>query len=188
MIVALLGNKGHGKDTFAGLLVHHLGFSAIAFGDALYTETARRHGVSVEFLRERATKESPSERLGGLSPRQALQSLGMAAREADPEVWIHPVRRFIGKQSGHGGVVITDVRLPNEARFAQSVGAVFARVRRPGLPPSGDAHITETALAAFPCDIEIVNREQDPDGMLAQWLEFARQRDLPIDEPRSARL
>ncbi len=188
MIVALLGNKGHGKDSFAGLLVRHLGFSAIAFGDALYTETARRYGVSVEFLRERATKESPSERLGGLSPRQALQRLGMAAREADPEVWIHPVRRFVAEQSGHGGVVITDVRLPNEARFAQSVDAVFVRIRRPGLPPSGDAHITETALAAFPCDLEIVNREDDPDGMLAQWLEFARQSDPMCEALRSARL
>ncbi len=62
-IIGLLGVKGSGKDTCAGYLVSLKGFRRIGFADALYQEVADAYGVTVDFLGNRETKETPLERL-----------------------------------------------------------------------------------------------------------------------------
>ena len=58
-VIGLLGAKGVGKDTLAGLLAERLGFRCTSFAAALYEEVSDAYGVCVEFLRGRETKESP---------------------------------------------------------------------------------------------------------------------------------
>lgn len=58
-IVGLLGIRGAGKDTCALSLVNACGFTRAAFADSLYQEVAEAFGVSVEFLANRDTKETP---------------------------------------------------------------------------------------------------------------------------------
>lgn len=58
-LIGLLGVKGAGKDTAANFLVEKHGFRRIAFGDRVYAELAEAFGVTVEFLGNRETKETP---------------------------------------------------------------------------------------------------------------------------------
>lgn len=58
-IIGLLGVKGSGKDTAASFLIASRGYRRIGFADALYREAAVAFGVTVEFLGNRNTKETP---------------------------------------------------------------------------------------------------------------------------------
>jgi hypothetical protein len=62
-VIGLLGVKGAGKDTAAAILIEKFGFQRVAFADALYREAAEAFGVTVEFLGNRDTKESPLDEL-----------------------------------------------------------------------------------------------------------------------------
>lgn len=62
MLIGLLGLKGSGKDTAAGILAGH-GFLRMAFADELYVEAAAAYSVTPHFLSRRDTKETPLERL-----------------------------------------------------------------------------------------------------------------------------
>ena len=122
MIIGLTGAAGSGKDSVADILVAERGFHRIAFADALYDEVSTAFNVSVEFLKNRETKEKRSPRLslghcmdgdfarvvretrhGGnrpighssipYSPRQILQWWGTDYRRAQREsYWIDKVR------------------------------------------------------------------------------------------------
>jgi hypothetical protein len=58
-VIGLLGAKGAGKDTVAGLLSERLGFQCLSFAAALYEEVSSAYGVRVGLLQGRDTKESP---------------------------------------------------------------------------------------------------------------------------------
>ena len=62
MLIGLIGLKGSGKDTAAGILAEH-GFIRMAFADELYKEVAAAYEVTPEFLSDRDRKETPLERL-----------------------------------------------------------------------------------------------------------------------------
>lgn len=57
-VVGLVGLRGAGKDTAAQVLLEQ-GWRRAAFADALYLEVAAAFGVTVEFLQNRDTKETP---------------------------------------------------------------------------------------------------------------------------------
>lgn len=63
MLLGLIGAKGSGKDTLALHLVKNFGFTRLAFADKLYQEVAEAFGVTVEFLQNRETKETPTSAL-----------------------------------------------------------------------------------------------------------------------------
>ena len=166
-IIGLSAKKRHGKDTLGRLLAQH-GYRRIAFADALYEEVAHRYGVSVATLQHPLTKEMSLEALGGLSPRQALQQHGMEHRAQDAEYWVRRVEQAVDECPGQRWV-ITDVRLPNEAEWAESHG-ILVRVTRPGLPPDNDTHISETALDNWPFRYRVTNHENQSESMLEQLL------------------
>lgn len=62
-VVGLIGLKGSGKDTCAQYLVEEKEFKRAAFADKLYKEVAEAFNVSVEFLGNRDTKETPLKEL-----------------------------------------------------------------------------------------------------------------------------
>jgi hypothetical protein len=159
VIIGLTGRPGSGKDSCAHALLP-LGFRSIAFADALRAEIAQAWGVDVRMLTDRATKEVPllalaismcndprflhwATRCGHSlyeprSPRWVLQRWGSDfRREQDPDYWVCIVRRWAGRKIGVGlhRIVITDVRLPNEAALVRDLGGKLVRVHRPDLPP-----------------------------------------------------
>ncbi|WP_295378451.1 AAA family ATPase [uncultured Pseudacidovorax sp.] len=58
-LIALTGYAGVGKDTVADLLVTHLGFRKLAFGDALRAEVAEGFGIELAYLTHPSTKHLP---------------------------------------------------------------------------------------------------------------------------------
>lgn len=64
LVLGLAGQAGCGKDTVADYLVRRYGFRKFAFSDRLYSEVAEAYGLEDQsLLRDRATKEVPTERL-----------------------------------------------------------------------------------------------------------------------------
>jgi len=117
-ILGLAGPAGVGKDTVADHLVKAYGFVKFAFSDALYAEVQEAYGLPDQsLLRDRATKEEPTERLAlvncqsdefigaaiqhiahesrhlhdrPLSPRRILQIWGTQYRRVqNPHYWLN---------------------------------------------------------------------------------------------------
>ncbi len=61
MIIALTGPAGCGKDTTALILQEQYSFSVVSFSAELYRQVADAYGVDESFLRNRKTKEIPSD-------------------------------------------------------------------------------------------------------------------------------
>jgi hypothetical protein len=158
-VIGLIGHPGSGKDSCAAALAP-LGFRNVAFADALRAEVANAWRVDLRMLTDRATKEVPLPALAiGMcndprflhwavyfghslydprSPRWVLQRWGSDfRRNQDPDYWVRIVRRWAGRQIGIGldHMVITDVRLPNEAALVRDLGGRLVRVHRPDLSP-----------------------------------------------------
>lgn len=82
------------------------------------------------------------------SPRWLMQQWGSFRRQTDPDYWVTHVRRWLHYQRGHHhhDLVITDVRMANEATMVRAEGGFIVRVHRPmlaGLPPETAGHESE---------------------------------------------
>jgi hypothetical protein len=182
-IIGLTGHAGAGKDTCATLM-QRCGFISVAFADALRREICQAWGVNYELLTDRDAKELP---LGSLaigmcqnaqflrfavhnghslydprSPRWLMQHWGTEFRRAqDPAYWVNQVHAFVKYQLGAGrhDIVITDVRMPNEAALVRMLGGHVVRVHRPGVPrmQPGTADHASERHEALTSDAEIHN-------------------------------
>ncbi len=190
-VIGLLGVKGSGKDTCAQYLIDQLGFRRIGFADALYKEVADAFGVTVAFLGNRDTKETPLPELA-LS-RCADQAFVTAVAEelgwtqTTPELLAQPQSpRFVLQLWGteyrrRRGVdsywldqvkaaiesnptvsfVVTDVRFLNEFRFIAEQGGVRVRIRRPELEAREAAERAKFGRAAHPSETELLTVTTD---------------------------
>lgn len=158
-VIGMLGKRGCGKDTVAGLLTERYGFVRLAFADELKKEVAEHYGVSVDLLNDRVLKEVPQValnprrnalrkipvlsllttslfdvlwRAGAKSPRDVMQAWGMMRREQDgADYWVRKIDAHVSSQPGR--YVVSDVRLPNERDWVKGLGGVTVRVTRPAL-------------------------------------------------------
>jgi dephospho-CoA kinase len=160
--IALTGKLRSGKDTVAHHLYIKYGFNRVAFGDAL------KHNAHETFpWISQSTK-----------PRALYQQFGQLMREIDPDVWIKHAERAVNGAidfrvntgAERVGVVITDLRQPNEWQWAKDNGFTIIRVTAPDEVRIGRAiaagddfcendleHETEKAIDEFEVDAEIVN-------------------------------
>lgn len=123
LVLGLSGPAGSGKSAVAEYLVKRYGFLRFSFSDALYREVAAAFSLPDEsLLRDRTTKEVPTERLAlvdclddefigvavqhihgsrhpdnePLSPRQVLQWYGSEYRRVqDPDYWVKRAQDWI---------------------------------------------------------------------------------------------
>lgn len=175
LIIGLTGHAGAGKDTVADMLAGRA-WRRLAFADALRVEVAAAWHVDIRTLTDRVTKDTPLRalRVGNAdhrdwlmfasvqgwsllderSPRWVMQRWGEFRRLQNPDWWVRHVEVWLATQQreNHPGLVITDVRMPNEATMLKRAGAVLVRVHRPdaGLQaPDTVGHESEghTALA-----------------------------------------
>jgi dephospho-CoA kinase len=160
--IAFTAKLRAGKDTAA----HHLhirhGFDKVAFGDALKRIAHETFPWVSEFSK----------------PRALYQSVGQLMRQIDPDVWIKhaelAVKGVIDFNVNTGadmvGVVITDLRQPNEYEWARNNGFTIIRVSAPDedrllrAKLAGDdftetelEHETESHIDGFSVDYEIHN-------------------------------
>lgn len=173
ILIGIMGKKRSGKDTFAQALVDHHNFQRLAFADQLKEmaldldpivgpatlvnihPTERYHRLSrvIDLLGWEAAKDLvPGVR------SIALQGLGSAVRKQDPFFWVRTTMAAADaaitfeKRS----VVISDVRMPNEATEILDRGGYLVRITRDGVVDY-DSHESETALDDFGADFEIPN-------------------------------
>lgn len=182
MLIGLTGGVGTGKDEAAKVLVR-AGWHGMAFADALRIEVAEAWAVDIRLFVQRQQKEANTPQLQinlccnrgftswaehlGLdmrcprSPRWAMQAWGTWRRVNNPLHWVSHVEHWINYHHGTGQrhLVVSDVRLANEAAMVRWRGGYLVRVHRPGvpaLPADTAAHESEqhNTLAA---DIDLHN-------------------------------
>lgn len=118
------------------------------------------------------------EVLGGCTPdrtrRQILQAIGTEGfRAIDPDHWVKKAQEAVMgalEAPYNAGVVVTDVRFPNEAAMLQDMGGVVVEVVRVGATEGTKAsgHTSENALANFRPDLTIEAENGDLDGLRGQ--------------------
>lgn len=156
-LIGLTGQPGSGKDSCAEALRRH-GYESIAFADAVRAEIAQAWRIDQRMLSDRPTKEWPLPALAiGMcgdphflhwavynghslhEPRSArwlMQHWGTEYRRGqDPEYWVRIVERWVRTRAGVGRnhLVVTDVRMANEAALVRGLGGAIFRVHRPEL-------------------------------------------------------
>lgn len=165
LIIGLTGRAGSGKDSAAAYLCLRYGFVQTSFAEALKDTAAHlldAAGVDYAHLFEHALKEQPIAELHGASGRQILQTLGDWGRALHPDWWITILARRLGLDGGtasapvHARIVISDVRLPNEAAWLAARGGVLMRLHREQAG-AVRAHSTEQHVDSLPAGIELEN-------------------------------
>lgn len=155
MLIGLTGHAGAGKDSAAACLLASA-WRSIAFADALRVEIAAAWGLDVRLLTERSTKDLSRKPFAAgngnhrdwiayisthgesltqpRSPRWLMQRWGEFRRSQSVDWWVKHVQVWVQTQrySNHPGLVITDVRMPNEAHMLRGMGGWLVRVHRPG--------------------------------------------------------
>lgn len=131
--VALTGGMRSGKSTIA-YLIRTQDFSGLrqeSFGSGIRTiaDTYFNH-----LYEEEITGEFPFEDRKIIKPRNVLQQIGQLMRTIDEDVWIKQVE--LGIRSGEyfkgfNGVIIDDLRQPNEYEWAKRNGFVIIKVDTP---------------------------------------------------------
>jgi dephospho-CoA kinase len=160
--IALSGRLRSGKDTIANHLYIKYGFTSIAFGDALKKNAHDVFPWIYEWNK----------------PRALYQQFGQLMRQIEPDVWINHAERAVNGAIDFNvntgaekvGVVITDLRQPNEYDWCRANGFTIVRVVAPDEDriaraiAAGDdftvhdlTHETEMAIDGFACDFEVVN-------------------------------
>jgi hypothetical protein len=161
LLIGLTGLAGSGKDTVREILVHQHNFDGMAFADSIrdmLTALFESCGVKTEWMTERSLKEAVIPEFGA-SYRQMAQELGTGwGRAIDPDFWLKIAGAKVAMCGDYGGsgVVISDVRFPNEASWVKAQGGVIWRIIRPGVEPVR-AHASEDLIASLPYDYVIDN-------------------------------
>ncbi len=145
-LIGLAGKAGSGKDTAAAMLDGE----RFGFADPLYKAIAEMFGLDVEWMKDRANKDTVIEWIGK-SPRQLLQTLGTEWGRGciHRDIWVKIGLRkaesilWAGKNS-----IITDVRFDNEVHAIRDAGGEVWRIEREGIAEVAK-HESEYGLPDF---------------------------------------
>lgn len=156
MILALVGQKGVGKDTVANYLVDKHGFTKLAFADPIKNACEILFGVERVCFEDTNLKEVSVEHWNK-SPRQMMQYFGadIVRTHMGEDFWVKHMQRRLHALEGRN-TVVTDVRFVNEAAFLRNLGAVLVRVERVGVE-SSDQHVTEVQQYVINTDKLVTN-------------------------------
>ena len=154
--IGLVGSLRSGKDTVANRLYYEHGFEyPIAFGSAL---KRLAHNIFMDVPKEP-------------KPRKLYQFMNKM-REYDPDVWIKHLEimyEYYVDRRSTSGIVLTDIRQPNEYEWARKNGFIIVKVEAPAsirkerAKQSDDfseedlTHSTESYTDEFAFDYSITN-------------------------------
>lgn len=165
MLIGLTGPAYAGKDSVAEHLAKQAGFSVESLADPI------REGLKAMFaLGEwHYRPENKETVIGwiGKSPRQLMQSLGTEwGRDlVSRDIWMKHLEIRTGNmlRLKESRVVISDIRMGNEAAMIHHLGGWLWRIVRPGQQTTPHAdHTTEQEQQRLVPDLTLVN-----DGTLA---------------------
>jgi hypothetical protein len=161
LLIGLTGYAGSGKDTVREILERHHEIDGLAFADPIRDMLSALFdtiGVDSGWMTDRGRKEVPIPEIGA-SYRTLAQQLGTEwGRAIDPDLWlkIAGAKAAMYQKYDSKGVVISDVRFPNEAAWIKAQGGVIWKIIRPGVEPVR-AHASEDLIASLPYDYVIDN-------------------------------
>lgn len=158
-LIGLTGKAGSGKDTAADYLVQNYGFVKYSFAGPL-KEMLKVIGVDCD---NRDTKERKHP-VFGVSPRRMAQTLGTEwMRECvSDNGWLLLADQFIKNTLPEvPGIVISDVRFENEARFLRGKNGMIIHVVRDTAPVEG--HASEAGVKFSDEDRCLMNDKTVPD-------------------------
>lgn len=161
-IIGLNGFKRAGKDTGAGAFIQ-LGWTRLAFAtelrNAAYTINPLMHdGSRFSAIIDALGWEKVKDTAYYPEYRRIMQYVGDACRALDPDIFVKPVMRQVDQLSDDlatPGVVISDVRFPNEARAVREAGGHVIEIVKPGVV--SDGHVSEQRLPQELISATVVN-------------------------------
>lgn len=138
-ILGLVGATGAGKSALGNHLVDHGGYRRVHMGQPI-KEMLASLGLSQQELHGTpARRNAPSARLGGRSPRYAMQTLGTdwGRRMISTKIWALALDRRLEQLNREGAenIVIDDLRFPEDFAVVVRRHGVIARIVRPGISP-----------------------------------------------------
>jgi hypothetical protein len=157
-LLGITGYKRSGKDTVALVLQQHYGYARVALADRLKREVATMivnrtfpdYNIGVaDLLRymEEHKGDAPAPQSGWVRP--LLQGWGQMRRALMGEgYWLHALDLA-------PGMVVPDIRMPNEEQALHAAGGLLWRVTRPGCVSDGNA--TEVHVPSLAADLELHN-------------------------------
>lgn len=160
-LIGVAGPAGSGKDTVADFICSERGYikySLAAPMKAAVNGMLAAAGCEVINFNDRKVKEARHSLLG-CSPRRFLQLFGtdFARNMINDSIWLNHANHFINKQSARGyGIVVPDIRYPNESSWLRERGGKLIHVIRPGVG-AVEAHISEAGVEVVDGDIVVIN-------------------------------
>ncbi len=187
-IIGLSGKIGTGKSTLADLLSRHLpGWLRMSFAGVLKAECAHVFGYPEEWGYSEDGKameiSAPHDLLpwlgtdkGVITVREALQLYGDFQRSHEPDYFVTRLAQAVDSLPDDcPGVLVDDVRFPNEAEMVRERGMLVRVMVYQGWQPGAHAgHRSETALDDYP-DFHVIvhpcfgQLAQAADEILAAW-------------------
>jgi len=159
-IIGITGRARSGKDTLANILSSQYGYQRLAFADPIREFVGELTGIAPYLLRDTPLKERPIPRLGGVTPREMMQTLGTewGRNMVYPDIWVALCEQKIIEKMKYElrGFVIPDVRFDNEARMLRSLGGKIIHITRAVGEPV-NSHVSEAGISPELVDLEIPN-------------------------------
>lgn len=143
-LIGLTGLAGTGKDTVREMLETYHEYTGMAFADpirGMLSTLLDASDIGHHWMTERHLKETTIPALGA-SYRQLAQTLGTewGREQVHPDLWVRITAAriaaitdsYIDRGLSAPCIVISDVRMPNEASWIKDQGGVIWRIERPG--------------------------------------------------------
>lgn len=172
-IIALCGEKGHGKNAAADVLLDR-GWVEVKFAGCLKAMLNTMFGYTgfsdedCQRLIEGDMKVTPITVMNDATPRKLMQTLGTEwGRDLiSHSLWVDLTLMHIQNHHPNDNIIITDCRFPNEVVAAKSWGARVVRIERPMGGITRDLHPSEAQVRSLDVHSVIKN-----DGTIQQLQE-----------------
>src|SRR5690606_21445144 len=172
--IAITGKMRSGKTTAAKHLWTNYDFKILSFGEPLKRIADEDFKHLYEPIYENCPFSEKGKSIAGdKKPRELLQQIGQLFRQIDEDVWIkraEQTMKYYEQYRDTRGIVIDDMRQPNEYEWARANGFVIIRINAPDelrierAKAAGDdfdeadlTHETERYIDGFAVDYEIDN-------------------------------